>query len=101
MLPVPNPTVIFKALADGAVLFAPNVEIYFGLNEVGARVWELLPAANGSLDALCASVGALYPDAPAATIRQDVQELLDELVTQGLATAAGAPVDGSGAPRAS
>ena len=90
MLPAVNPTVIYKAMADGAVLFAPNVEIYFGLNEVGARVWELLPSANGSLEHLCASVSALYPDVPATTIRQDVQELLDDLVRQGLATLPGA-----------
>ena len=97
MLPAVNPTVIYKALADGAVLFAPNIEIYFGLNEVGARVWEALPAANGSFDQLCASIGALYPDVPAATIRQDVQELLDDLVRQGLATAPGARSDATSA----
>ena len=43
MLPVPNPKVLFKSMSDGAVLFSTDNEVYFGLNSVGARVWELLP----------------------------------------------------------
>jgi hypothetical protein len=91
MLPAANPTVIFKELADGAVLFAPSVEIYFGLNEVGARVWQLLPPGCESLDELCAKLGSHYPDVSAATIRSDVMELLDQLVEQGLAVPPATP----------
>ena len=45
MLPTPLPTVIFQRIDDGAVLFAPATEVYFGLNEVGAKIWQLLPPA--------------------------------------------------------
>lgn len=88
MLPTANPSVIFKTLPDGAVLFSPHEEIYFGLNEVGAQVWQLLPSANGSVDALCRAIGARYPEVDATTIRQDVTELLDDLVREGLAVPA-------------
>ena len=91
MLPAANPTVIFKQLADGAVLFSPSAEIYFGLNEVGARVWQLLPPGCTSLDELCAKLGSHYPDVPAETIRNDVVELLDQLVEQGLAVPPATP----------
>jgi hypothetical protein len=90
MLPRANPTVIFKLMADGAVLFAPSTEIYFGLNEVGARVWQLLPEADGSLDVLCDRLSVHYPGVARATLLVDVQELLDSLVAEGLAMLPGA-----------
>ena len=48
MLPTRNPKIIFKALATGAVLYSPQEEVYFGLNPVGVRVWELLPPVPAS-----------------------------------------------------
>lgn len=83
-LPLAEPSVIFQAVPDGAVLFSPATEIYFGLNEVGTLVWQLLPPASSSLDDLCARVGATYPDADAATIRADVSDLLADLAREGL-----------------
>jgi hypothetical protein len=95
MLPVANPKVIYKAMPDGAVLFSTADEVYFGLNEVGARVWELLPPATRTLDELCAAMQRHYPDVPLETIRADVVELLEELSAQGLVLAAtsGAPAE--------
>ena len=84
MLPVANPKVIYKALSDGAVLFSTEEEVYFGLNEVGARVWELLPPVMRTLDEVCAALTVQYPDADPAMIRADVMELLAELVSHRL-----------------
>ena len=85
MLPSANPSVIFQQLEDGAVLFLPATEIYFGLNAVGALIWNLLPPHTDTVDAICASVASAYPDVPANTVRSDVEELLDQLVAEGLA----------------
>jgi hypothetical protein len=95
MLPHANPSVIFQKLDDGAVLFAPESEIYFGLNSVGVAIWEFLPPVSHSVDDLCARVGALYPDAPPDTIRSDVGELLDQLVNEGLVLRAAPGPDAS------
>ena len=84
MLPTRNPKVIFKALATGAVLYSTTEEVYFGLNAVGVRVWELLPPAHKTLDELCAVLSGEYPDVPAEVIRGDVTELLEELGKLGL-----------------
>jgi hypothetical protein len=86
MLPVANPNVIFKALSDGAVLFSTEDEVYYGLNEVGARVWELLPPACATLDEMCAALAGTYPDVDEATIRADVAELLEDLLAHRLLT---------------
>lgn len=84
MLPVANPKVIFKALSDGAVLFSTEDEVYFGLNGVGARVWELLPPKVATLDELCVAIAAHYPDVEPSVIRGDVTELIAELVAHRL-----------------
>ena len=84
MLPTRNPKIIFKALAAGAVLYSTEEEVYFGLNPVGVRVWELLPPAHQTLDEVCRVIAAEYPDAGEDVIRADVAELLDELVKLGL-----------------
>lgn len=84
MLPVSNPKVIFKALSDGAVLFSTEDEVYFGLNEVGARVWQLLPPRLTTLDELCAVIAGHYPEVDPGVIRQDVTELISELAAHRL-----------------
>jgi hypothetical protein len=91
VLPTRNPNVIYKALATGAVLYSTADEVYFGLNHVGVRIWELLPPAQQSLDGLCAALSAEYPDVPADVIRTDVVEILEELTKLGLVEHAGAP----------
>jgi hypothetical protein len=88
VLPTRNPKIIFKALATGAVLYSPQDEVYFGLNPVGVRVWELLPPASQRLDEVCRILENEYPDAPAEMIRADVSELLEELEKLGLVIAA-------------
>jgi hypothetical protein len=84
MLPVANPKVIYKPLADGAVLFSTEDEVYFGLNAVGARVWELLPPATSSIDELCGRIAAQYADVDPNVIRADVTELIAELAAHRL-----------------
>lgn len=88
MLPSPSPSVVFQKLEDGAMLFAPETETYFGLNEVGALVWQQLPPAQRTLDELAALIAGRFTDTPIETIRTDVQELLAALVREGLAEAA-------------
>lgn len=96
MLPSPVATVIFQRIDDGAVLFEPQTEVYFGLNEVGARVWLLLPPETTTVAQLCDRLASEYPDVAAATIRADVEELLAQLQTEGLVSASiGGQSDGA------
>jgi len=75
---------MFQPITDGAVLLHTEDEIYFGLNAVGARVWQMLPPQCAELDDLCANLSATYPDADANEIRADVIELLDHLRAERL-----------------
>lgn len=79
-----NPLVLWQRLPDGAVLLDPATEVYFGLDPVGARVWEFMTEGIDSLGELCAAIVREYPDADAATVRTDVTELIEELESNGL-----------------
>ena len=57
-------------LADG---------VYYGLDGVGARVWELLPPVCATFDELCTRLSTEYPEVPRSIIETDVKELLADL----------------------
>jgi hypothetical protein len=90
-LPRAKQSVVFKDLSEGALLFSTEDEIYLGLNEVGTRVWHLLPPACETLQDMVDRLAREYPEVTAEIIRQDVIELLEELDKHGLLE----PVSGS------
>jgi len=84
MLPRPKSSVVYRAMPDGAVLFSPAEETYFGLNETGACVWENLSPVRSTIDEVCAEVLKRFPDAELARVREDVGQLIKELEEGGL-----------------
>jgi outer membrane protein assembly factor BamB len=83
-LPVPHPAVVARALPDGSVLFHPQSEVYFGLNETGTVVWQALANGASSEEALVSAVHAKWPDAPTTDVVCHVRELLADLSVEGL-----------------
>lgn len=81
---IPNSGVLFQRFADGAVVYSPGDESYFGLNGTGAEVWNLLPKEGERFEELLRKMVALYPEAPESDLRTDLGDLLDELVKHGL-----------------
>jgi hypothetical protein len=79
-----HPAVICERVADGAVLLHREEEVYFGLNEVALRIWELLPPISRDLDELCTRLERDYPMVAPAELRGDVVDLLTELAAHGL-----------------
>jgi len=90
VLPVAGPDVVFAPLDQGAVLFSVSEEVYYGLNAVGLRVWQLLPPATGTIDELCTTLQREFADVDLDTIRADVDELLAELARLRLVVSADA-----------
>lgn len=75
--------VLFNELSDGeAVLLDLDTENYFGLNELGSRVWNAI-AKSEDLRSLVQDVSAAT-NTEAATIEADIDELLATLVSKGL-----------------
>jgi hypothetical protein len=83
-LPHPCADVVFKRLPEGGVLFSTVTEVYFGVGEVGARIWDLLPPASNTVEEMVNVLAARYRDVPASTIRADVERFLAELLSGGL-----------------
>jgi coenzyme PQQ synthesis protein D (PqqD) len=79
-----RPGVLFRDLAGEAVLLDPAAGIYFGLNEVGTRAWNLLGAGAGAtLAAVHAALAAEY-DAPPEKIWDDLLALVRDLLAHRL-----------------
>jgi hypothetical protein len=71
-------------VSEGAVLLHVEDEVYFGLNEVGCRIWELLPPESADLADLVSALAAVYPEVSETTLKEDVTELLLQLRDAGL-----------------
>ncbi len=93
MLPSPHPEVIYKSVSEGAVLFHTGQEVYFGLNSVGAKIWELLPPRCSTWEELITALQQQYPEVDESTLRQDAGELLEELAVEGLVIRPADPED--------
>ena len=78
---VVKPNVIFRALGNEAVILNLDSGVYFGLNEVGTRVWQLLEERN--VQQACERLRGEF-EAPAERIERDVLTLVDAMVAKGL-----------------
>lgn len=87
MLPTPHPQVVARTLPDGAVLFHPATETYFGLNATGTLVWEAMVDGARDVDAVVARLAAAHPEVAPDVLRGDVVALLAELDAAGLVQA--------------
>lgn len=83
-LPVPHPDVVARTLPDGSVLFHPQTEVYFGLNQTGTVIWNALAAGASTEEALVQAVLSRWPDAPQTDVYCHVRELLADLSIEGL-----------------
>ena len=79
----PHASVIFKPVSDGAVLLQTESEIYFGLNRVGAELWQSL-GEGATMEQLVQKLADTYPDVDSAVLEADVAELVQQLTENGL-----------------
>ena len=76
------PDVLLSNVGGEAVLLNLNSERYFGLDEVGTRMWTVLtsaPSIQGAYHTLLAEY-----DVDRETLQQDLQDLVEKLVEHGL-----------------
>ena len=74
--------VMSRALGEDCVMLDLESGTYFGLDEVGARVWQLLGEGK-SVTETCEILARDY-DASREQIESDVHELVSELAANGL-----------------
>lgn len=77
-----RPGVLVNCVEGEAVLLNLDTESYFGLDEIGTRMWNLL-AASPSIQAAYDSLLREYEVAP-EQLQRDLRGLIDTLVENGL-----------------
>lgn len=76
-------TGVVEADIDGErVLLAPSTLTYFGLNSIGARVWDLVGPTGNTEESLLRDLTAEF-DVDEATCRHDVTEFLTAATQAG------------------
>jgi hypothetical protein len=76
--------VLVRNLEGESVVLNLETEKYFGLDEVGTRMWTLLTEA-GNIQSAYDRLVAEY-DVEPAQLRADMEKLISELVEHGLLT---------------
>lgn len=76
-----SPDVVYRTVGQEAVVLHLDSGIYFGLNEVGCRIWEL--ALEHDLRTVCDTLSREF-DAPRDVIEGDVLALVSTLLEKHL-----------------
>lgn len=81
---IPSPEVLFRELEGEAVMLDLGSERYYGLDEVGARIWQLLDEHH-DVETVVAQVLSEY-EVEEEQLRSDLADLIENLVDAGLVT---------------
>lgn len=81
---IPSTEVLVQELDGEVVLLNLDSERYFGLDEVGTRVWQHLLEYRG-LERVCEEMRKEY-DVDESKLRADVLQLVEELIEAGIVT---------------
>lgn len=76
-------SVLFQEISGEGVLLNMESEQYFGLDEIGARFWQLLSTSGGDTAAALESLHAEYA-VERETLRADLANLVDHLKKENL-----------------
>ncbi len=79
----PSPEVLFQEVGGEAVLLDLASESYFGLNDVGTRIWQLLQEDGSDLRRVHQRMLEEY-DVEPARLEADLLQHLAELAAAGL-----------------
>ena len=79
-----GPSVIYRDVSGEVVLLNLQSGVYYGLDPVGSRMWQLLMERR-PLDDVCSVMLEEY-DVTADVLRADLSKLVDELASKGLVT---------------
>ena len=77
-----SPEVLFQEVSGEMVLLDLASENYFGLDEIGARIWALLESGSSVGETMDTLMGEY--EVERETLEADVGELLEKLLKAGL-----------------
>lgn len=74
--------ILFQEVAGNAALLNLDTETYFGLDDVGTRMWQAMEA-SATIGEAARALSEVY-DAPLETLQQDIVQLVLDLQKNGL-----------------
>lgn len=74
--------VMARQVGEELVILDLASSTYFGLDDVGTRIWQLF-SEKKSLGEVCEAMALEY-DCPQETLLQDIRKMVDELSAKGL-----------------
>jgi hypothetical protein len=77
-----SPDVLLQELNGESVLLDLKTERYYGLDDIGTRMWQLLDS-NSHVEAACSRLLQEY-EVDETTLKDDLAELIDKLAEAGL-----------------
>lgn len=83
----PHPDVVWRLVEGEVVLLNIATGQYYSLDEVGSRVWSLLPSTGSSLEGLRNALLEEF-DADPSDIDRDLQDLFGRLLAADLVVTA-------------
>ena len=82
-----HPSVIYRELSGETVLLNLESGVYYGLDAVGTRVWQLLQEGR-TITSVCDVMAGEYDVSP-DVLREDVSRLVSELCERGIVLSPG------------
>jgi len=79
-----NKQILFQKLGEEAVILHLESEQYFGLNEIGTRIWEVLKQEGSTEKALPILLEEYNIEEE--ILRNDIEELIADLVKEKILT---------------
>lgn len=80
---IASPDVLIRQVDGESVLLNLQNERYYGLDDIGTHMWEVLTQTDGTIQDAYEALLAEY-DVDAQRLREDLAALLEKLTSQGL-----------------
>ncbi len=77
-----SPEIVTNTLGEEVVMMSIEKSAYYGLDEIGSRIWELI-ASERTVSSICDILVREY-DVPREECEQDILAWLNELAEQNL-----------------
>ena len=77
-----NRAILDSTIDDEVVMMSSEKGMYYNLNPIGSRIWELLEAPQ-TIESLCTQLMDEY-DVDEATCKQETEEFIQSLAERGL-----------------
>ena len=85
-----NQSIAFTQIDDDVVLMGPDNGRFYGINALGAEIWNLLLSEKCTIDSICEHIMLRY-DIDNAQCMLDVRAFLDTMHAEGFITLTESP----------